>query len=190
MTRNRAHDAVNRDIQTLANYDLTTFATRIHAYLELDTIPTTPDGMPTQTIGASPSTTRSPTQDADVKLTSVEAAREARTHHRDEIRAATRIAAANLAEAATHLTRATNTLDNLDQLRKHTGEVIGTQPGCRAIDRIPGAWEPVAHTTTIDGQTWPLGTWAYGFYSRQGRIPTIDECRSHLAGRHVMVKPK
>lgn len=191
--------AINTDIATLETFDLAAFGRRLHAAVQRDRRhPSTPDGMPDHTIGASdPTPIVAPPRvdqhgqpipaEQPVTLTPTERAAAGRSHPpRDEHRDLTKTASRNLTAAVAALAAAQAALDKLDDIRdNHDG--TSTEPGCRALARI-GAWEPIYRRTTFQGESWPLGEWAYKFLLRVERMPTIDECAAHARGQRVMVK--
>lgn len=187
------HTEVDRAITTIHDTDLDELGRQLHTLIELNRDhPSTPDGFPATTSGASPSTSRRPVDDDSVDLTSVEAAADARPLHRDPLLTAERRARQALTRAAHNLDTAQAHLRHAEQLR-HTTLVHNPEPGCWIMHRI-GAWEPIHRVTDFtDIFARPLdepravGRWAYDFARRVGRLPTIDECRRHQRGDKVMV---
>lgn len=48
--------------------------------------------------------------------------------------------------------------------------------------------EAVTKRIIEQGVTLPLSEWAYNFRTRNGRLPTVDECAQHHKGGRVMIK--
>jgi hypothetical protein len=200
------HSEIDRAASLLLGLDVETISRRLHELVELDVRnPSAPDGFPTQVPGASVETRPAPVlqpcvdpettelrhpygeicdECAPVGWTTVERAGNARRgKDLDEVHRKVEAALGYLTDAANALRGAVNKMADIDKLRDTAGLQSG-EPGCWALDRI-GAWEPVLHRAMVDGVERPLGTWAYGFYRRNGRIPNRNECREHVAGRRV-----
>lgn len=191
--------AINADLATIIDLDPTELGRRLHAAIERDrTHPSTPDGYPTKTPGASQPTTTTrpcphpncqhltPCPEHDPQLTTTENAahhRTTRTH--DEHRTLTRQATRAINQAATLIQTAKAALDQQDKIRDHNGN--STEEGCAFMARI-GAWEPIAHHVKLNGTTIGVGTWGYGILRRLGREPTDQEIRAHSRGQRIMVK--
>lgn len=69
-------------------------------------------------------------------------------------------------------------------------------PGCEIVSEFLRAdgtryWEPIHRTTDLGGllaRPYALGSWAYDFARRNGRLPVKHETQVHVDGRRVMVK--
>ena len=212
----RTHRIVDSHIATIANSNITDIARRLHDAIEREARhPSRPDGYPTRTTGASAPTgpngnpvchtcggTGTHTDDHGTHThchtcaglgylggtdTSVERAAEARTHWHDEHHTLTSNAIRHLAHAATGLAALTNILDQIDRLRTPDHQRPDSNYArCWAMDRI-GVYEPVFARPDINGQPTPLGSWAYKFWRRHNRLPTIAECEQRAAGKRVRI---
>lgn len=199
----RLHEAINTDVAYLAAFNFEKLGQRLHNLLEIDlTTGWREDSLPKQVVGASPTTSRAPTNNCEecegtflvkgaqcdncgpTARRPVEAAAQGR--QRDEVHATVRLVIQMITEAKVLMGRAMFDLDNLDKLR-NDNTATSTEPGCRAIERV-GGWEPIYRRTVIDGDVWPLGEWAYKFLLRLNRLPNEQECRAHLRGERIMVK--
>lgn len=200
------HGEIDRAMSLLSALDVASISRKMHELVELDARnPSAPDGFPSSVPGASveikaPSVPRScvdPVTNtlrhpfgeicdecAPVGWTPVERAGNARQgKDLDEVHRKVEAALGYLSDAANALRGAVNKMADVDKIRDTAGLQPG-EPGCWALDRI-GAWEPVLHRVMVDGVERPLGTWSYGFYRRNGRVPNRNECREHVAGRRV-----
>ena len=185
---------VRRTVAQLHDIDLTAIARDLLALDDLNQRhPSTPDGYPTQTPGAAPATSNGHTGGVDVKLTSVEAAADARRHSTgDPYHAIQANALRAIHEALDRLDRARHLLDQVRHVPADRA-ALNPEPGCWAMGRI-GAWEPVLCVTDLStvlghplDEPRPLGRWAYDFAKRAGRLPTVDECKRRQLGQRVMV---
>lgn len=205
----RAHRIVDSHIATIGRSNLIDIARRLHDAIEREARhPSRPDGYPTRTPGASAptgpgsnpicptcngttTTTNCPDCDGLGYLggtdTSVERAAEARHHWHDEHHTLTRNAIRHLTRAATDLAALNNILDQIDRLRTPDRQRPDSNYArCWAMDRI-GVYEPVLARPNINGQPTPLGSWAYKFWRRHQRLPTIAECEQRAAGKRVRI---
>jgi hypothetical protein len=175
------HRDIDRHLTNIANTNLATLGNQLHdAHQTSRTHRSTPDGYPTTTGGSGA---------GNSELTPVEAAAEWLLTHPNPIDAYDRIvrdACHHLAHTDAHLTACRNKLTQLARLQDDAG-LAPTEPGCWALARI-GSWEAVAHTIVIAGDPHPLGNWAYLFHRRNGRLPTIDECRRRARGDKIYMK--
>lgn len=212
----RTHRIIDTHIATLTRSNLIDLARRLHDAVEREARhPSRPDGYPTRTPGASAPTGPSPSTicskcngsgtvagiegeaidcpacDGIGNLagddTTVELAAEARHHWHDAHHTLTRNAIRHLTRAATDLAALNNILDQIDRLRTPDHQRPDSNYArCWAMDRI-GVYEPVFARPTIDGQPTPLGSWAYKFWRRHSRLPTIAECEQRAAGKRVRI---
>lgn len=190
------HRDIDRALASIAATDLADLGRRLHTLVDLNRAhPSTPDGYPSSTLGAGTPTIHAHTLDPDgeITLTSVEAAANARTTHRDPLERAEQHAVQHLCLAAENLALAEQHLRRADQLRANRPDRPDADPGCWAMARV-GGWEPVHRVTDLADildrpldEPRPLGRWAYDFARRVGRLPSIEECRRRRDGRKVMV---
>ncbi|HEV2071090.1 MAG TPA: hypothetical protein VGR26_14970 [Acidimicrobiales bacterium] len=106
----------------------------------------------------------------------------------DHVRGHTRLAAKHLEQAVVHFQAFVEQLQAVEQLA--SDEDLNPEPGCWAMARLR-VWEPVHRTSDVGGklsEARPLGLWAYRFVRIAGRLPTVEECRAHAAGRRVRVR--
>lgn len=69
-------------------------------------------------------------------------------------------------------------------------------PGCELIATITrndgtAHWEAIHRTTDLGGllpRPYALGSWAYAFARRNGRLPVKAEITTHIEGKRVLVK--
>lgn len=204
--RDPVAQAIDADVSWLESVDWVALGLRLHQAKAIELANrSTPDGYPRKTPGASepPATLAAvpsgpcqehgcsemrPCIDHDgAELTSVEQAVEARVWHRDHYANALRNALAYLGDARRAVAAMENRLDELD-VNVHGARLeVENQQICWAMARVGGR-DDVAHRVVIDGITYALGSWAYKFHRREARLPTIDECRKHKVGKHVMVR--
>jgi hypothetical protein len=203
------HAEVDRAVAVLASVDLVELGRKLHEMVSVDVrTSSAADGFPKSVPGASPSTRPAPTPEpcvdpktrrwrhelgevcdecTPVMLNPVERAVSARAgRDLDEYHRKLEAALGYLSDAANALRGAINKLADVDRIRDTAGLQPG-DPGCWALERI-GAWEPVLHRVVVDGVERPLGTWAYGFYRRNGRVPNRHECKDHVANPSGKVK--
>lgn len=195
------HAGIDRSLSVLSSIDVVELGRKLHELVALDVSnPTAPDGFPTSTPGASvegrPSS--GPVACVDPKTGDmrhdfgetcehceptagwpVERAVEVRQSRAlDEVHMKLELALGYLGDAANALKGALNKAAEVERVRATAGLQPGA-PGCWALERI-GAWEPVLHRVLVEGQERPLGSWAYKFYRRNGRVPNRNECREHV----------
>lgn len=183
--RDVLHEAIDLDLDVLERKDSKRRA-MLHAAIDVElSNDSTPDGHPTQTPGAAPSTSRAPIDDDKGANTAVEAAAAAREHHRpDFFKHVLREAVQHYKEAALHLRAGDNALKQLD--RQVTLEV-DNDAKCAVMAKV-GSTDPVHRRPVINGEAVPLGLWAYKFWRREKRLPTDLEAEAHRRGARVMVK--
>lgn len=202
------HAMVDRLVSVLSSIDATKLGRKLHELVALDVSnPTSPDGFPTSTPGASVEGRPSSGPVACVDPTTgdmrhdfgetcehceptagwpVERAVQARQGRAlDEVHTKLELALGYVSDATNALSAAVNKMADIDRIRDAAGLKDG-EPGCWALGRI-GAWEPVLHRVTIAGEERGLGSYAYYFYRREGRVPSEPECLKHVAG--VRKKP-
>lgn len=195
------HAEIDRSLSVLSAIDITSLGRKLHELVALDVSnPSSPDGFPTSTPGAAvegrPSPQPKPCVDPrtgdmrhDFDETCehceptagwpVERAVEARqSRELDQVHTKVELALGYLSDAANALKGALNKAADVEKIRATAGLQPGA-PGCWALERI-GAWESVLHRVVIDGVERPLGSWAYKFYRRNGRVPNRHECREHV----------
>lgn len=202
------HREVDRSLAVLTAIDLAKLGRRLHELVSVDVAnPSSPDGYARATPGASVETAPAQIVRAcvgddgalrhefggscdfcsRVTLTPVEGAVSALQGRQvDEYHRKVEAALGYLEDAANALRAAVAKISDVDKLRDAAGLADG-EPGCWALERV-GAWEPVLHRAVVEGVERPLGTWAYGFYRRNGRVPNRRECTDHVAGAR-RVKP-
>lgn len=182
------HETIDLMIQRLEEADFVWLGQALHTAIAIERQHRSkPDGFPLATHGSSPPTGRS--SDGSVDLTSVEAAVVARGAHRDEYREHLLNAVTYLGDAVRAVGACRNRLDAMQAMRR-SGGIDAIEPGCWAMGRI-GKWEAIFRRTDGNGileDTRPLGRWAHRFLHDNKRLPTIEECRQHAAGKYVYVK--
>lgn len=118
-----------------------------------------------------------------VEVTAVELTIIARERgQRDELDDAVRAAIGHLVTAARNITLLRAQVERLENLR--FDPEAANKLRCAAMARV-NVSEPFYKRHEINGTTWNLGRWAYAFTIETGRLPNLDECRTHAQGRNV-----
>jgi hypothetical protein len=194
---NISHSTINRALAQANDIDWTTLGQRLHDLLELDRQhPSRPDGYPTSTPGANPSTTITPIgnpTEAPPDGTTETAAWAMQTW-RDTIHHQTMTAAEHLIEAANHAQAALNVAGRYIPAlpaNNRTSEPLNNDRRCWIMETI-GHHDPAYRITDFAGyieppldMPRPVGRWAYRFVRDWGRLPTDTEKRTHARGNNV-----
>jgi len=109
-----------------------------------------------------------------------------RSEDRDRYHDLTQQALTNIERAGAAIAGATEAIAQLAKLQDAAGLKDG-EPGCWALARV-ASWEPIHATVIIDGDPRPLGKWAWELYRRTGQLPTLTDCRRHLAGQRIVTR--
>lgn len=150
--------------------------------------PSQPDGYPTSTLGALPSTAPSPLLEPDeAPLNAVERAATAK-RRRDVIDMNTTVAAQWIVQAEDLLRRAEHKL--LENQRYQDSSDLNPPEECWVMRQRADVFEAKAHKSDLWGlldEARPVCAWVYKFVDNNRVLPTREQCRAHARGERVMI---